>query len=70
MPNILPRKEFELLYELAKRPGRVYTRDELLDKVWGNDIIVGERTIDVHISKLREKLGADLIQTIKVLVIR
>ncbi|HHW59242.1 MAG: response regulator transcription factor [Bacteroidales bacterium] len=65
MPNILPRKEFELLYELAKRPGRVYTRDELLDKVWGNDIIVGERTIDVHISKLREKLGADLIQTIK-----
>lgn len=63
--NILPRKEFELLYELAKHPGRVYTRDELLDRVWGNDIYVGERTIDVHIRKLREKLGNDLIQTIK-----
>jgi len=64
-PLVLPRKEFEILYELAKHPGKVYTRDELLDKVWGNDIYVGERTIDVHIRKLREKLGNDLIQTIK-----
>jgi len=53
------------LNRLPKHPGRVYTRDELLDKVWGNDIYVGERTIDVHIRKLREKLGNDLIQTIK-----
>lgn len=62
---ILPRKEFELLYLLASKPGKVFTRSEILDKVWGNEVIVGGRTIDVHIRKLREKLGDDYIRTIK-----
>jgi two-component system alkaline phosphatase synthesis response regulator PhoP len=61
----LPRKEFELLNLLASKPGRVFTREEIFDNVWGNDIIVGDRTIDVHVRKLREKLGDQHIQTIK-----
>ncbi|HEX9981301.1 MAG TPA: response regulator transcription factor [Flavobacterium sp.] len=61
----LPRKEFELLYLLASRPGKVFKREEILDKVWGNEVIVGGRTIDVHIRKLREKIGEDLFKTIK-----
>lgn len=62
---ILPRKEFELLTLLASKPGKVFTRDEILERVWGNDVIVGDRTIDVHIRKLREKLGEELIRTVK-----
>lgn len=61
----LPKKEFELLEILALNPGKVYTRDQILAQVWGNETIVGERTIDVHIRKLREKLGNDYIRTIK-----
>lgn len=62
---ILPRKEFELFYLLASKPGKVFKRDEILDKVWGNEVIVGGRTIDVHIRKLREKIGDDFFKTIK-----
>ena len=62
---VLPRKEFELFYLLASKPGKVFTREEILDKVWGNEVIVGGRTIDVHIRKLREKIGEDLFKTIK-----
>ncbi len=62
---ILPKKEFELLEMLASRPGNVFTREQILSTVWGNEAIVGERTIDVHIRKLREKLGNDYIRTIK-----
>lgn len=62
---ILPRKEFELFYLLASKPGKVFKRDEILDKVWGNEVIVGGRTIDVHIRKLREKIGDDYFKTIK-----
>tara|TARA_R110000868_G_scaffold360484_2_gene622506 strand:+ start:2232 stop:2912 length:681 start_codon:yes stop_codon:yes gene_type:complete len=62
---ILPRKEFELLSLLASKPGKVFKRDEILDKVWGNEVIVGGRTIDVHIRKLREKLGDDSFKTVK-----
>ena len=62
---VLPRKEFELFYLLASKPGKVFKRDEILDKVWGNDVIVGGRTIDVHIRKLREKIGDDFFKTIK-----
>jgi len=61
----LPRKEFELLYLLASKPGKVFKRDDILDKVWGNEVIVGGRTIDVHIRKLREKLGDELFKTVK-----
>jgi two-component system alkaline phosphatase synthesis response regulator PhoP len=61
----LPRKEFELLALLASRPEHVFERDIILDKVWGSDIIVGDRTIDVHIRKLREKIGDQYIKTIK-----
>lgn len=61
----LPKKEFELLELLLKKPGKVFTREEILSKVWGNETIVGERTIDVHIRKLREKIGDDYIRTIK-----
>lgn len=61
----LPRKEFELLNLLISKPGRVFKREEILSKVWGNDTIVGDRTIDVHIRKLREKLGDDNFKTIK-----
>lgn len=62
---ILPRKEFELFYLLASKPGKVFKREEILDKVWGSEVIVGGRTIDVHIRKLREKIGDDLFKTIK-----
>ena len=62
---ILPKKEFELLEMLANRPGKVFTRDQILKSVWGDEAIVGERTIDVHIRKLREKIGNDYIRTIK-----
>lgn len=62
---VLPRKEFELFYLLASKPGKVFKREEILDKVWGNDVIVGGRTIDVHIRKLREKIGEELFKTIK-----
>lgn len=61
----LPRKEFELLALLASKPNHVFERDLILDKVWGSDIVVGDRTIDVHIRKLREKLGNDYIKTVK-----
>jgi two-component system alkaline phosphatase synthesis response regulator PhoP len=61
----LPRKEFELFYLLASKPGKVFKREEILDKVWGNEVIVGGRTIDVHIRKLREKIGEDFFKTIK-----
>lgn len=62
---VLPRKEFELFYLLASKPGKVFKRDEILDKVWGSEVVVGGRTIDVHIRKLREKIGEDLFVTIK-----
>lgn len=61
----LPRKEFELLSLLASKPGKVFSREEIMDKVWGNEVIVGGRTIDVHIRKLREKIGSKLIKTVK-----
>ena len=61
----LPRKEFELLYFLASRPNSVFKRRVILDTVWGSEVIVGDRTIDVHIRKLREKIGDDYISTIK-----
>jgi two-component system, OmpR family, alkaline phosphatase synthesis response regulator PhoP len=60
-----PKKEFELLALLMSKPGSVFERDVILETVWGSDIIVGDRTIDVHIRKLREKLGDDLIKTVK-----
>jgi two-component system, OmpR family, alkaline phosphatase synthesis response regulator PhoP len=62
---VLAKKEFELLYLLATRPGRVFLRNEILSQVWGNDVIVGDRTIDVHIRKIRQKLGIDCITTVK-----
>ncbi|MFH0759652.1 MAG: response regulator transcription factor [Bacteroidota bacterium] len=61
----LPRKEFELLSLLVSKPGKVFTREEIFDRVWGENIIVGDRTIDVHIRKLREKIGEENIKTIK-----
>lgn len=61
----LPRKEFELLSLLASRPGKVFNRDEILDRIWGNEVVVGGRTIDVHIRKLREKIGDNFIKTVK-----
>jgi len=61
----LPRKEFEILWLLATKPGRVFTREEIFDKIWGADVIVGNRTIDVHIRKLRERLGEEYIKTVK-----
>lgn len=62
---VLAKKEFELLYLLAVKPGRVFLRNEILNQVWGNDVIVGDRTIDVHIRKIRQKLGIDCITTVK-----
>lgn len=62
---VLPRKEFELLSLLTSKPGKVFKRDEILEKVWGNEVIVGGRTIDVHIRKLREKIGDDAFKTVK-----
>jgi two-component system alkaline phosphatase synthesis response regulator PhoP len=61
----LPKKEFELLALLISKPGVVFTRDIILNKVWGSEVVVGDRTIDVHIRKLREKLGDDYIKTVK-----
>jgi Response regulators consisting of a CheY-like receiver domain and a winged-helix DNA-binding domain len=62
---VLPRKEFELLALLASNPKRVFKREEILEKVWGNEVVVGGRTIDVHIRKLREKFGNNKFRTIK-----
>lgn len=61
----LARKELELLMLLVSKPGKVFSREEIFNKIWGNDVIVGNRTIDVHIRKLREKIGDDFIKTIK-----
>ncbi|MCX6248637.1 MAG: response regulator transcription factor [Bacteroidetes bacterium] len=61
----LPRKEFELLELLASRPDKVFTREQIFEEVWGNDVVVGDRTIDVHIRRIREKLGSDNIKTVK-----
>jgi two-component system, OmpR family, alkaline phosphatase synthesis response regulator PhoP len=61
----LPRKEFELLFFLASKPGKVFKREEIYRQVWGPDVIVGNRTIDVHIRKIREKIGNDYVKTIK-----
>lgn len=61
----LAKKEFELLYLLASKPGRVFLRNEILSQVWGAEVIVGDRTIDVHIRKIRQKLGVDCITTVK-----
>jgi len=61
----LAKKEFELLYLLASRPGRVMLRNDILSQVWGSDVIVGDRTIDVHIRKIRQKLNSDCITTVK-----
>lgn len=62
---VLAKKEFELLYLLASKPGRVFLRNEILSQVWGADVIVGDRTIDVHIRKIRQKLGIDCVTTVK-----
>jgi two-component system, OmpR family, alkaline phosphatase synthesis response regulator PhoP len=62
---ILARKEFELVALLASKPGKVFLRNEILNKIWGTDVIVGDRTIDVHIRKIRQKLGEDCISTVK-----
>ena len=62
---VLPKKEFELLVLLTSKPNKVFTREEIFSTVWDNDSIVGDRTIDVHIRKLREKIGLDNIKTIK-----
>lgn len=62
---VLAKKEFELLYLLALKPGRVFLRNEILNAIWGNDVIVGDRTIDVHIRKIRQKLDMDCITTVK-----
>ena len=62
---VLPRKEFELLALLASKPNKVFKREVILDKVWGNEVVVGGRTIDVHIRKLREKIGDSNFKTVK-----
>ena len=62
---LLPKKEFDLLFLLASNTEKVFTREEILDKVWGSEVVVGERTIDVHIRRLREKFGLNFIQTSK-----
>jgi two-component system alkaline phosphatase synthesis response regulator PhoP len=61
----LPRKEFELIALLLSKPGKVFTRERILSEVWGHEVVVGDRTIDVHIRKLREKIGEDFIKTVK-----
>jgi len=61
----LPRKEFEMLSMLTSKPNKVFTREEILHKIWGSDVVVGDRTIDVHIRKNREKIGLDSIRTLK-----
>tara|TARA_B110000977_G_C11034851_1_gene476659 strand:- start:982 stop:1677 length:696 start_codon:yes stop_codon:yes gene_type:complete len=65
LPLTLPRKEFEILYLLASKPGKVFNREEIFEKIWGNNVVVGGRTIDVHVRKLREKLGRNYIETVK-----
>lgn len=62
---VLPKKEFELLILLTSKPNKVFTREEIYSKVWGNDVVVGDRTIDVHVRRIREKIGIDNIKTIK-----
>ncbi|HEX7584402.1 MAG TPA: response regulator transcription factor, partial [Prolixibacteraceae bacterium] len=62
---VLPRKEFELLSLLVSKPGKVFTREEIYYSVWGDNVVVGDRTIDVHIRKLREKIGNEQIKTLK-----
>jgi two-component system alkaline phosphatase synthesis response regulator PhoP len=62
---VLAKKEFELIYLLASKPGRIFLRNEILTQVWGNEVIVGDRTIDVHVRKVRQKLGIDCITTVK-----
>jgi len=62
---VLPRKEFELLSLLVSAPGKVFTRDEIFGSVWGDNVLVGDRTIDVHIRRIREKLGTANIHTLK-----
>jgi two-component system alkaline phosphatase synthesis response regulator PhoP len=62
---VLPKKEFELLHLLISKPGKVFKREEILNSVWGDNVVVGDRTIDVHIRKLREKIGDDYFKTIK-----
>ncbi|MDO5104632.1 response regulator transcription factor [Capnocytophaga sp.] len=62
---LLPRKEFELLWLLTSQPGKVFKREEILDKVWGSEVVVGDRTIDVHIRKLREKIADDYFKAVK-----
>ena len=64
-PLSLPRKEFEILYLLASKPGKVFNREEIFEKIWGDGVVVGGRTIDVHVRKLREKLGRNYIETVK-----
>jgi two-component system alkaline phosphatase synthesis response regulator PhoP len=64
-PISLAKKEFELLVYLASKPGRVFLRNEILNQIWGSEVIVGDRTIDVHIRKIRQKLGIDCITTVK-----
>jgi two-component system alkaline phosphatase synthesis response regulator PhoP len=65
VPVRLARKEFELLSLLASKPGKVFLRNEILEKVWGTEVIVGDRTIDVHVRKIRQKIGVDCISTVK-----
>ncbi|GGF64305.1 response regulator transcription factor [Wenyingzhuangia marina] len=62
---VLPRKEFELFSLLTSKPGKVFNRESIMKKVWGSDVVVGDRTIDVHIRKLREKIGDDYFKTVK-----
>lgn len=62
---VLPKKEFELLYLLASKPNKVFTREEILSKIWGDNVVVGDRTIDVHIRKVREKIGDEFLTTVK-----
>jgi two-component system alkaline phosphatase synthesis response regulator PhoP len=62
---ILPKKEFELLRLLASKPNKVFTREEIFSKIWGDNVIVGDRTIDVHVRKIREKIGIENITTVK-----
>ena len=62
---VLPRKEFELLSLLASKPGKVFSRERIMDRIWGDSVVVGGRTIDVHIRKIREKIGEERIRTIK-----
>jgi two-component system, OmpR family, alkaline phosphatase synthesis response regulator PhoP len=62
---VLPKKEFELLFLLASKPDRVFTREDILSRIWGDNVVVGDRTIDVHIRKVREKIGMEFISTVK-----